>query len=119
MYLVTSLSFSDLLLKEQKNKQFIAQEFKHPRRKCTICNYTVSYSNFKRHLRNAHPNEYKKYADDETTITNLSVVDPSPQGGAGEGISRQPSGGEEEAKEVDSEEEEMEEEEEEEEVRNI
>ena len=109
----TSFSFSDLLLKEQKT-QFIAQEFKHPRRKCTICNYTVSYSNFKRHLRNAHPNEYNKYADDETTITNLSVVDPSPQGGAGESISRQPSGGEEEAKEVDSEEEEMEEEEEEE-----
>ena len=47
------------------------------------------------------------------------MVDPSPQGGAGESISRQPSGGEEEAKEVDSEEEEMEEEEEEEEVKNL
>ena len=31
------------------------KEFKHPRRKCGICGYMVSYSNYKRHLKNAHP----------------------------------------------------------------
>ena len=35
----------------------MGKEFKHPRRKCQICGYSVSYSNFKRHLRNAHPGE--------------------------------------------------------------
>ena len=35
----------------------MGKEFKHPRRKCQICGYSVSYSNFKRHLRNAHPQE--------------------------------------------------------------
>jgi len=36
----------------------LGKEFKHPRRKCPVCNYTVSYSNFKRHLRNAHPDKF-------------------------------------------------------------
>lgn len=34
---------------------FSGKEFKHPRRKCGICGYMVSYSNYKRHLKNAHP----------------------------------------------------------------
>ena len=43
-----------------KNKlhSLLGKAFKHPRRKCAICDYTVSYSNFKRHLRNAHPQHY-------------------------------------------------------------
>lgn len=43
-----------------KNKlhSLLGKAFKHPRRKCAICGYTVSYSNFKRHLRNAHPQHY-------------------------------------------------------------
>jgi len=40
-----------------KLESLMGKEFKHPRRKCTICGYSVSYSNFKRHLRNAHPGE--------------------------------------------------------------
>jgi len=41
-----------------KLESLLGKEFKHPRRKCSICGYNVSYSNFKRHLRNAHPQEY-------------------------------------------------------------
>ena len=40
-----------------KLESLMGKEFKHPRRKCQICGYSVSYSNFKRHLRNAHPGE--------------------------------------------------------------
>ena len=40
-----------------KLESLMGKEFKHPRRKCGICGYSVSYSNFKRHLRNAHPGE--------------------------------------------------------------
>ena len=40
-----------------KLESLMGKEFKHPRRKCSICGYSVSYSNFKRHLRNAHPGE--------------------------------------------------------------
>ena len=40
-----------------KLESLMGKEFKHPRRKCQICGYSVSYSNFKRHLRNAHPQE--------------------------------------------------------------
>ena len=40
-----------------KLESLMGKEFKHPRRKCQICGYSVSYSNFKRHMRNAHPNE--------------------------------------------------------------
>ena len=60
-----------------KLDSLVGKEFKHPRRKCSICNYTVSYSNFKRHLRNAHPNEYNKFDGENETdraITSLSVV---------------------------------------------
>ncbi|XP_023338897.1 uncharacterized protein LOC111709457 isoform X2 [Eurytemora carolleeae] len=38
-----------------KLESLMGKEFKHPRRKCNICGYSVSYSNYKRHLRNAHP----------------------------------------------------------------
>jgi len=38
-------------------ESLMGKEFKHPRRQCKICGYSVSYSNFKRHLRNAHPGE--------------------------------------------------------------
>ena len=34
-----------------KLESLMGKEFKHPRRKCQICGYSVSYSNFKRHLR--------------------------------------------------------------------
>ena len=47
-----------------KLESLMGKEFKHPRRRCAICGYTVSYSNFKRHLRNAHPNEYNKFEED-------------------------------------------------------
>merc|ERR1712106_440529 len=40
-----------------KLESLMGKEFKHPRRKCQICGYSVSYSNFKRHLRNAPPGE--------------------------------------------------------------
>ena len=40
-----------------KLESLMGKEFKHPRRKCQICGYSVSYSNFKRHMRNAHPGE--------------------------------------------------------------
>jgi hypothetical protein len=46
------------------NYKISGKEFKHPRRRCAICGYTVSYSNFKRHLRNAHPNEYSQCEKD-------------------------------------------------------
>lgn len=42
-----------------KLESLLGKEFKHPRRRCAICGYTVSYSNFKRHLRNAHPSQYE------------------------------------------------------------
>ena len=47
-------------LKSQLNVplSLAGKAFKHPRRRCNICGYTVSYSNFKRHLRNAHPAQY-------------------------------------------------------------
>ena len=48
-------------LKSQLHKHPLSlagKAFKHPRRRCNICGYTVSYSNFKRHLRNAHPAQY-------------------------------------------------------------
>jgi len=38
-----------------KLESLMGKEFKHPRRQCNICGYSVSYSNYKRHLRNAHP----------------------------------------------------------------
>eukprot|EP00096_Caligus_rogercresseyi_P012119 TRINITY_DN4991_c0_g1_i1.p1 TRINITY_DN4991_c0_g1~~TRINITY_DN4991_c0_g1_i1.p1 ORF type:complete len:1104 (+),score=295.55 TRINITY_DN4991_c0_g1_i1:143-3454(+) len=41
-----------------KLESLLGKEFKHPRRKCALCGYSVSYSNFKRHLRNAHLSEY-------------------------------------------------------------
>ncbi len=44
---------------KNKLESLLGKEFKHPRRKCSICGYTVSYSNFKRHLRNAHPSQYR------------------------------------------------------------
>ena len=44
---------------KNKLESLLGKEFKHPRRKCSICGYTVSYSNFKRHLRNAHPLQYR------------------------------------------------------------
>ena len=34
-----------------KLESLMGKEFKHPRRQCKICGYSVSYSNFKRHLR--------------------------------------------------------------------
>ena len=40
-----------------KLESLMGKEFKHPRRKCGICGYSVSYSNYKRHLRNAHPGD--------------------------------------------------------------
>lgn len=43
---------------KNKLESLLGKEFKHPRRRCAICGYTVSYSNFKRHLRNAHPSHY-------------------------------------------------------------
>ena len=45
----------------------MGKEFKHPRRKCSICGYSVSYSNFKRHLRNAHPGELGEESSQEVT----------------------------------------------------
>jgi hypothetical protein len=64
-----------------KNKlhSLLGKEFKHPRRRCAICNYTVSYSNFKRHLRNAHPQQYQQESnrDFSKTIDTLShAIDP-------------------------------------------
>eukprot|EP00095_Tigriopus_kingsejongensis_P001763 snap_masked-scaffold183_size276960-processed-gene-1.19 protein:Tk01763 transcript:snap_masked-scaffold183_size276960-processed-gene-1.19-mRNA-1 annotation:"hypothetical protein T265_04347" len=47
-----------------KLESLLGKEFKHPRRRCAICGYTVSYSNFKRHLRNAHPTEYQDCEND-------------------------------------------------------
>merc|ERR1739845_29756 len=32
-----------------KLESLLGKEFKHPRRKCGICGYMVSYSNYKRH----------------------------------------------------------------------
>lgn len=46
-----------------KLESLMGKEFKHPRRKCQICGYSVSYSNFKRHLRNAHPGEVTDGSD--------------------------------------------------------
>ena len=40
---------------KNKLESLLGKEFKHPRRKCGICGYMVSYSNYKRHLKNAHP----------------------------------------------------------------
>ena len=34
-----------------KLESLMGKEFKHPRRQCKICGCSVSYSNFKRHLR--------------------------------------------------------------------
>ena len=34
-----------------KLESLMGKEFRHPRRQCKICGYSVSYSNFKRHLR--------------------------------------------------------------------
>ena len=63
----------------------MGKEFKHPRRKCQICGYSVSYSNFKRHLRygltklfftscliflrNAHPGEI-----DDTPMEGVEML---------------------------------------------
>jgi len=54
-------------------ESLLGKEFKHPRRKCPICNYTVSYSNFKRHLRNAHPDKYGGGGDDEDDSLDIDV----------------------------------------------
>ena len=45
---------------KNKLESLLGKEFKHPRRRCALCGYTVSYSNFKRHLRNAHPAHYQE-----------------------------------------------------------
>ena len=67
------LSFTDLS----------GKEFKHPRRKCGICGYMVSYSNYKRHLKNAHPS--LSHDIDETLEGDAHSVSGgvSPPGGAG------------------------------------
>merc|ERR1719334_197837 len=52
-----------------KLESLMGKEFKHPRRKCTICGYSVSYSNFKRHLRNAHPGEV-----DDTPMEGVEML---------------------------------------------
>jgi hypothetical protein len=50
---------------KNKLESLLGKEFKHPRRKCGICGYTVSYSNFKRHLKNAHPSISQEEIDNE------------------------------------------------------
>ncbi len=52
----------------------MGKAFKHPRRRCTLCGYTVSYSNFKRHLRNAHPGRYRELAESDAgdVVASLS-----------------------------------------------
>merc|ERR1719419_925973 len=54
-----------------KLESLMGKEFKHPRRKCQICGYSVSYSNFKRHLRNAHPGEL----NDDPSIGEIEMGD--------------------------------------------
>ncbi len=46
---------------KHKLDSLLGKAFKHPRRKCSICGYEVSYSNFRRHLRNAHPAQYREH----------------------------------------------------------
>ena len=87
-----------------KLESLMGKEFKHPRRKCQICGYSVSYSNFKRHLRNAHPGELGEeqsgaaervevmvghQMDDEDGVAfdGREEDDDGESGGAGEGYS--------------------------------
>ena len=49
---------------KNKLESLLGKEFKHPRRKCGICGYMVSYSNYKRHLKNAHPSIHTEDGDD-------------------------------------------------------
>ena len=51
---------------KNKLESLLGKEFKHPRRKCGICGYMVSYSNYKRHLKNAHPSiNHEDYVEDD------------------------------------------------------
>jgi len=67
---------------KNKLESLLGKEFKHPRRKCGICGYMVSYSNYKRHLKNAHPS--LSHDIDETLEGDAGISGGvSPPGGAG------------------------------------
>ena len=56
---------------KNKLESLLGKEFKHPRRKCGICGYMVSYSNYKRHLKNAHPEHHSEIDGDDSEVRYL------------------------------------------------
>lgn len=59
---------------KNKLESLLGKEFKHPRRKCGICGYMVSYSNYKRHLKNAHPNVTSEDVEDMVNTSEVKYL---------------------------------------------